>query len=271
VNKLIENLEFEKEKYNIENVFIVLNGDIVSGRMIYRNQYIESHLQKNESIIMFGSYLIHKTIDKITKKLDKPPQVFIIAGNHEIGRRPQPQNFSVAISRRLNTYGHYTKYKGMRNILNIAKDLGVPEYNLCSFHGWGGSDYTSASYSMIRDMTAFQTQKAMYENIIIHRFLVSHTHWLEVGRSALGVEFDVLGGFQLWKQKNAIRPSGLIYYVYTEDGIKANCIKGIRKQIEEIKSKRLNTNNMIFVAQTMQDAFDFECDKGLIRKDESEN
>ena len=66
IDDLIANIEELKEKNEIKNIIIILNGDIVSVTFVYRNQYLESQVQKNETILLGGAYLIHKTLKRLS-------------------------------------------------------------------------------------------------------------------------------------------------------------------------------------------------------------
>jgi len=108
---------------------------------------------------------------------------------------------------------------------------------------------------------------ATYQRIIIDRFLVGHTHWLEIDRNVLGITVDVTGGFQLWEKTVSIRESGLVYYTIDEDGnFTVNKVSGLRKQIEEGKSQQLNTNNLRYVADLIDEGIQFEIDIGLLKE-----
>ena len=277
LDKMISELKLIKEGYDFKNIFIILNGDMVSGTMIYRNQYLESQVQKNESIIMFGAYLLHLVIEKIESELEQHVKVFIVAGNHETGRSPLPHNFSIGLSRRLSTYNHNVRYTSYYLILNMANELfkfqeenyeiKLKDYNILAFHGWGGADYSSASPSMIREMTRIHSQFSTNKGIIIQRFLVGHTHWIETGRTVLGIKFDVCGGFMRWSKKVSSRESGMLYYIYDEtEDFQVKAISGLKQQLAEEEDQGLHIANLKYVAETMEDAIDFEIDLGLLQE-----
>lgn len=279
VNKLIEKIEKLKNKYKINEIFLILNGDIVSGTFVYRNQYLESQVQKNESIVLAGAYLIHKIIKKIEEISKIPVKIFVTIGTHEGWYKPHPENFALGISRRLCSYGHNCRYTSNYLILNIAHGLGTGNrdmycshlieqgYNVCAFHSWGGADYSSASPSVIRELTRAHSQLATYRNIIIQRFLLSHTHWLEIDRSVLGIRFDVSGGFQKWDKTVSNRESGLLYYVIDEEGnFKVRKISGLEKQLEEEKGQNLHGKNMRYVTDLINDGIKYEISIGLLKE-----
>jgi len=269
INKLIDKLKEIKERYEINKTFLIMNGDVVSGSFVYRNQYLENQIQKNESIILAGAYLVHETIKKIEEAIKIPLKIFMTIGNHEGSYTPHSENFAVGISRRLCSYGHDSRYVSNSLILNIAHGFDISDYNICAFHSWGGADYSSASPSVVREMTRAHSQLATYKKIIIQRFLLGHTHWLEIDRSALGIRWDVTGGFQKWEKTISNRESGMLYYVIDEKGeFEVHKVSGLKKQIEEESGQNLHTKNLRYVADLIDAGIRYEIDIGLLKEPE---
>ena len=263
---VIKKIEMIKEEHDLNDVFIILNGDVVSGTFVYRNQYLESQIQKNETILLGGAYLVYTIIKKIEQITEIPTKVFITIGNHEGWFKPHPENFSVGIARRLSSYGINCRYVSSYLILNIAHGL-EKEYNVCALHSWGGADYSAVSPSVIRELTRAHSQLATYKRIIIDRFLVGHTHWLEIDRNVLGITVDVTGGFQLWEKTVSIRESGLVYYTFDEDGnFSVNKVSGLKKQLEESRNQGLNTKNMRYVSDLIDEGINYELEIGLLKE-----
>ena len=266
IDKMISEIKMLKQRYDVKNAFLIINGDMVSGTLIYRNQFLENQLNKNEDIVIFGSYMMFKTIKKLSEALGLPVKSFIVAGNHEGSRRVLAHNFSLAISRRLNSYGAIVRYSSNYLILDIAHELSKDEYNVMAFHGWGNADYSSASPSVVRELTRVHSQLATEKNIIIQRFTVGHTHWLEPNRSVLGIRFDTTGGFQKWEQKVSWRESGMLYYVYRDDGeFDVRGVSGQKKQLEEMDDQGLHVSNIRYVSDVMEEAIEYEVDIGLLQ------
>jgi len=267
IDKLIDELDDVNNEYDINEVYLILNGDVVSGSFVYRNQYLENQIQKNESVILTGAFLLHEIIEEIEEMIEKSVKVFMTIGNHEGSYTPHPENFVVGISRRLCSYGHDSRYASGYLILNIAHNLGIGNYNVCAFHSWGGADYSSASPSVIREMTRAHSQLAIYKGIIIQRFLLGHTHWLEVDRSVLGIRFDVTGGFQKWDKTISNRESGLLYYMIDEEGeFEVNKISGLKKQLEEERGQDLHTKNSRYIADLIDSGMKYEIKIGLLKE-----
>lgn len=266
IDKLIGELEEIKDKHEINELFLILNGDVVSGTFVYRNQYLESQVQKNETILLGGAYLVYTIVNKIEEAMGMQIKIFMTIGTHEGWYKSHPENFTVGISRRLISYGLDSRYVSEYLILNIAHGLGIDNYNVCAFHSWGSADYSAASPSVIRELTRAHSQLSTHRGIIINRFLLGHTHWLEVDRNVLGVCFDVTGGFQKWKTVS-IRECGLLYYIIDEEGnFEVNKVSGLKKQLEEEKSQNLNTKNSRYVANLIDEGIKHEIDIGLLKE-----
>lgn len=266
IDKLIDDLKILKDNTEINKVFLILNGDIVSGTFVYRNQYLENQVQKDEDIILAGAYLIHEIVEEFEEILEKQVKIFIVRGNHEGWYRPHPENFSVGISRRLMSYGHDSRYVSNYLILNIAQGFDIDEYNIAAFHSWGNADYSSASPSVVREMTRAHSQNAD-RGKIIQRFLISHTHWMEINRSSLGVRFDVTGGFQRWNKTISFRETGLVYYLIDDEGnFEVNGVSGLKKQFEEERNQRLHIQNLQYVADLMGSAINYEIEIALLKE-----
>lgn len=268
IEKLIKRIEKIKRDHDLQNVFIIFNGDIVSGTFVYRNQYLENQVQKDASIITGGAYLLHLVVEQIEKAVGCHVYVFMNRGNHEGWHSPHKENFTEQISSRLNQYGHDCRYSGNKMILNIAYGLDKMEedYIICAFHSWGGADYSSASPSVIRELTRAHSQYAINKGFIIQRFMLGHTHWLEVDREVLGIKFDVLGGFQRWDKTISTRPSGIVYYILDEDGeFIVRKIEDRKTQWKEKDEQNLNRKNLAYVSQLINDSVEFEIKLGILK------
>lgn len=270
IDKLVNEISMLNSRYEWKNIFLITNGDVISGKFVYRNQHIQSHLQKDHDMIMYGSYILHLTVEKLERVLEKSIKIYIVIGNHE-GKANQAHNFSVSIAHRLKAYGHNTLYASRYLIKNIADGFNVPDFNICAYHSFGNADYSSQSPSAIREFTRWHSQLAMYKRVIIQRFLVSHTHLLEYGRDVLGIIFDSLGGFMLWEKRMSFRKSGLIYYIFDEnEEFSVRGVSGVHKQIKEMENKYLNIDNMKYVSDKMREAIQFEIELGLLQSDDYE-
>lgn len=267
VGKMCKEIDMLNQRYNFNNVFICWVGDIVSGSHIYRNQFLESHMQKNEDIITFGAYMLHNIIRRLEDVLNIPTKNFIVVGTHEGLRKPLPHNYALGVARRLAQYGTEVKYGSKYYIVNIASGISKEPYNTLIYHGFGHSDYSSASPTLIRDLTGFHSQLATRKGIIVNRFLIGHSHHLEPNRTVIGIRFDCLGGFQKWPLKLSQHESGMLYYIYTEeDGCEVKALSGLKKQMEEEQDQGLHITNMRYVADMLLEAYDFELEKGILKK-----
>lgn len=266
VDRLIGEIELQKIRYDINKIFLIIVGDMVSGTGVYRNQYLQNTIDKNEAIISLGAYFIHLVIEKLEQKFGIEIETYIVLGNHEGSKKPMASNFPLAIQKRLSAYYHFARYVSIHVILNIARDLCDKEFNLCAYHGYGGADYNATSPSLVRELTRFHSQCATEKGIIINRFVHGHVHWLQIGHSVLGIVIDSLGGFQGWEQKMSWRESGLILYVINEDyELDVRGISGLKMQLEEKDNQRLHWDNMRYVASLIEDSISYELDIGILQ------
>jgi hypothetical protein len=265
IDRICNDLKFLKRRYDWNTVKICCVGDMVSGTHVYRNQYLESHLNKNEDILTFAGYMLYKVIKRIEDATGMNVLCYVVTGTHEGLMRAFPHNFGLGLSRRLSAYGKRTRYASKYFVLDLAKGFSKPEYNVLFFHGFGGADYSSASPSLIRELTTTHSQFAVQFNKIIQRFCIGHSHWLEINRAVLGIRFDCLGGYMRWDKKISNRESGMLYYIYTEDGLFD--VKGISsqaKQLEESSKQGLHALNMRYVADILLEAYQHELDLGIL-------
>lgn len=271
IEKLCDEIETLENRYEWNKVFLCVVGDVVSGTQIYRNQYLESHVQKNEDVISFGSYLLHRTIKMIEETVGNTIQIFIVVGTHEGLMRAIPHNFAIGIARRLSAYNYSVRYASKYFILNLASGFDLEKYQILFYHGYGGADYSSASPSLIRELTTVHSQLSTQRGLIIQRFCVGHSHWLEIGRAVLGIRYDCLGGFMRWDKKISNRESGVLYYTYTEDGeFDVKGVSGLKFQIEESAQQGLHSLNMRYVAEQLHDAYEFEIECGILHPEQED-
>lgn len=266
MDKLCEEIEMLKNRYDFNKVILATVGDIVSGTQVYRNQYLESHLHKNEDIITFAAYMYHMVADIIADATGFDVEIHVVTGTHEGLMRAFPHNFGLGVSRRLASYGYNCRYHSKSYTLNFAKGFKLPPFHVLFYHGYGHADYSSASPSLVREMTTVQSQFSTQRNKIIRRFVIGHSHWLEIGRSVLGIRFDCLGGFMRWDKKVSNRDSGFAYYTFTEEGeFDVKGILGLKQQIIEEQNQGLHGKNMLYVAQTLNNAYEYELDLGILK------
>jgi len=131
IENLKEVLKFIKGKYKIKNIYFVLNGDIVSGRNVYKYQELNNLLQRGHWQVFMAEYVVKKTIKEIEKTIGKEiDRIYLVRGTHE----NLANNFILYLKR---MFGDKTWYLSHGGVVNIAGSLG--EYNVFFTHGYGNS------------------------------------------------------------------------------------------------------------------------------------
>ncbi len=197
-----------KKLFKIRALRVVLNGDIVSGREVYRLQYLANLLPKGHWQVFLAEIMLKDLFEDIGRIVDID-SVYLIKGTHE----SQAENYLLYLKRTLKGNGYHAVYSGKSLVLNIADPVGT--YNVLFTHGRGRSDYYPVSLAMIRDLWKALNQHKLMK-IPIERCCMGHTHWLTVNLELEGLTLDVTGAFQRWKHSESQRPCGMILYLCTE-------------------------------------------------------
>lgn len=192
--------------YKIKRLYMVLNGDIVSGRDVFRSQELRNLIQRGHWQVFLGEIILKDTIKKF-KEIKDIDEIVFVRGTHET----LASNFILFIKR---TMIEKTKYLSHGGVFNIAGDIGV--YNILFTHGYGYSDVFPFSTGMMRDV--FKTVNDYKNNgIQIDRICTGHTHWLSSGLVVEDFYWDVTGGFQKWEYTLSQRPAGAIIYLFNNN------------------------------------------------------
>jgi len=240
INTLVNTLKVLKSKFNILRVNLVLNGDIVSGRGVYRYQEFRNILHRGHWQVFVAEMVINDTIDKINK-IVKVNNIYLTKGTHEA----LAENYILYLKKILSG----ARYLGHYGVLDIAEP--ISHYNILFTHGVGKSDYYPVSYEMIRDIWKSVSQQKL-SGLIIERFCVGHSHWLAVNIPVLGTTLDVSGGFQKWEFTINQRPAGMVLYLYTGDQCIAMPIRPNPKvENDERNDPMLEYKNIRYYSDTL--------------------
>ena len=192
----------------------VLNGDVIPGTGIYRNQQLENVLPRTDQQVGAGAYRFLEFDRMIAENFDGPREWIVIEGNHDRSHgEPIIMKFVMAIRQ----FDVPARFAGTECVVNVA-DEGT--YNILFEHGYGNSSFGPTSNKQIMET---------YRKIIgyyargwdgekrIRRVAGGHTHWLNVGTErAEGLEFDTTGGLHRNDRANIgknTRPAGWIVYI----------------------------------------------------------
>ena len=70
-----------KKLYNIKEINLVLNGDIVTGRDVYRNQYLRNIIQRGHWQVFLAEVVLRDTIKRLN--FGKLTSAYLVKGTHD--------------------------------------------------------------------------------------------------------------------------------------------------------------------------------------------
>lgn len=202
------------ERFKPQRFIGVLNGDIIPGTGIYRNQQLENVLPRADQQVAAGAYRFLEFDRLIANNFDGPREWIVIEGNHDRSHgEPIIMKFVMAIRQ----FDVPARFAGTECVVNVA-DGGF--YNILFEHGYGNSAFGPTSNKMIletyRKVIGYYG-RGYYGEKRIHRVAAGHTHYLCVAMErAEGLEFDTTGGLHRNDRANIgknTRPVGWIAYV----------------------------------------------------------
>lgn len=206
VSTLKDILHLLRNKFDIKQFNIVLNGDIVSGREVYDMQFLHNILGKGHWQVFFAE-IIMKSLFKDLDEIVPIKNVYLTKGNHEV----IAENYVLYLKRTLTTDDYDVQYRSKGLILNVADPIG--DYNIFFTHGRGYGEYSPVSPTEVRDLLRMMVT-TKYN---IERCNLGHTHWLGTNiEFDGGLIVDVNGGFQRWEKSHSQRPCGMIMYLYSQ-------------------------------------------------------
>ena len=194
-----------KTKYNVKEFNLVLNGDIVTGRDVYKGQFLRNIVQRGHWQVFLAEIILKDTIEKLGEKVNF---TYMSKGTHD----GYDFNETLIMKKILpfETFGK-TMYLSNGGIVNIAGNLGV--YNVLFTHGYGFNAANPVPTKLLTDVTnAVNNYKT--RGIQVDRACSGHTHWLSSGLIIDELYWDTCGGFQKWEQSLSQRPCGMIIYIY---------------------------------------------------------
>jgi len=196
-------------------IIVSINGDVVQGRGIYRNQHLDNVVAKAMDQIKAASFRVYEFHKRLTDNFPETSlEYYVTQGNHDYSKGDSTAVPFVWACRQL---GLVMTYCGFRHILNIADS---DSYNVLVKHGYGNSSYSPSAPKLIhetlKEVLTFQNRGYIGDEKI-HRVWHGHTHWRNVGTEYTeGLVFDVTGGLHRNDRANLglnNRPCGWIGYV----------------------------------------------------------
>jgi len=238
IKNALEIIKSIKKNYKVRSFKLVLNGDMVSGREVYKLQELRNILQRGHWQVFMCEYVIKKTIEDLEKILNKKiNKVYLVRGTHE----GLASNFILYLKRMLGNKAYYLSHGG---IVNIADPIG--EYNVFFTHGRSYSEYCPVPPRLIRDcLELINTYKS--NGIYIERVCSSHTHWLCSSIIYGDIYWDVTGGFQKWEYTVSQRPCGAILYFFANNELSVIPVRPDSKIEKEERSEvGLEYKNLVY-------------------------
>lgn len=217
----IQALEEVIAPFRPDQIVFIENGDMATGKGIFRNQSDQLLFQQPENQALWAAWElahIHRQAATIA-----PAEHRLIWGNHDDAGL-------VDLARRLGEYltlmGVPSQYYPQEYVGNFGM-LKRPGAWFHAAHGFGHSDYYAQTYSAIRDMWRLQSEIMQTKDIRVSRFMRAHTHFMQAGLwIALNTWCDTAGGWQAqrrWNISKAVRNTGVI--VYLDDGQRTEIIE----------------------------------------------
>jgi hypothetical protein len=193
----------------------IVNGDVIQGRGIFRNQHLDNLLAKTEDQIKAAVYRFWELDQRIAEKFPKMDREWCLTqGNHDYSKG---ESTCLPFTWGCKQFGVPMSFVGYEHIINLA-DEGT--HNALALHGYGNSAFSSSSNKLIFETLkriVGYTNKGYAGEKAIRRVIHSHTHWLNVNvQHAEGLSIDVTGGLHRNDRANLglnNRPCGWIGYV----------------------------------------------------------
>lgn len=193
----------------------LVNGDVVQGRGIYRNQMLDNVLPKAQQQIGAAVFRFWEFDQRIASAFpDLPREWSMVAGNHDMAEGEPTMMPFVWGCRQFEVPA---KFVGLRVLLDLGD---VPHYIILAQHGYGNSTFNSSPNKLIHEtlktVVSFQ-QRGWVNEKRIRRVAHGHTHWFRPGMEyAEDLPFDVTGGLHR-NDRVALgmnsRPTGWIVYI----------------------------------------------------------
>ena len=280
VNNLINKLKDLATREEIGKITVILNGDIVAGRGIFRGQEAQNIFNKGNIQVLYAAALILE-LDRALRDI-APITYYVIKGNHD---HHTGDNYAWELADKLRAFLLDAYYAGHQLILNLG-DKQREHWALIE-HGYGGSDYYPISYDFLRNtwkklnwINREQREKGRKE---IERVVAGHTHWLVTNiRQDPYWSIDVSGGFQRNNRvelgKNQ-RPAGFILYVFNpkrtgltvydwKEGLRLYEITPDENiMLRELADPALEMKNRANAPHKLMELYNYLLNKGLIRRE----
>ena len=227
--------------YDVKNLSIVLNGDIVAGQNVFHEQELRNLLARGHWQVFVAEYIVRSTIQRLSKVIPVS-SIYYVKGNHE----GLANNFVLYLKRSIGSKGKYLSHGGLVNIADP-----IVTYLVYFTHGYGRSSYSPVSPRLLRDCMEL-LEKYRARNVFVDRICVGHSHWLTTNLYLGGKLWDVTGGFQKWELSVSNRPCGLILYMFNSNDVSAIPIRpDPRVESSELSDPGLEYKNLEYYGRIL--------------------
>lgn len=237
---LREILRVLNKRFKISHINVVLNGDLVCGKDVFRNQQFRTLVTRGHWQVALAEMILRDMFEEIEEVLPIK-DIYFLKGTHA----QQGENYPMYLKRAFPN----AVYAGHHLILNIGEDLG--KYNILITHGYGSSEYYPISYGLVRDMWKAISQYKK-EGVPIERVCIGHYHWLNVEQNFESFILDCTGGFQRWEYTVSQRPTGALLYFFFDGEVSAIPIRPNQDIVDkEVSDPGLEYKNMNYYAKKL--------------------
>jgi len=240
LNETIAKAIQQIREFKPDKTVVILNGDAVAGRGIFRFQSVQN-------VVQLGAWQAAWTAWEISRwhKELAADEWVVLLGNHDNSNK---ENLAQQLAIFLKLLGVPTRYAQREEVGNFTCDdeNGIWYH---AEHGSGYSSYYANSYSEIRACWRKFVEVAQVEKVVISRFLRAHTHWLNIGQT-IGLEtaIDTTGGWHRQERLSLasdIRQTGVLLYLADGADMEVRAVPAdLSTLVEETKSPSLMFRNM---------------------------
>lgn len=237
---------------------VVLNGDAVAGRGIFRNQGMQNALQ-------FGSEQAWWCAWEIARwQRDMHADWVVIKGNHDSADK---ENMAQILAMSLRLLGVQARYYARNYLGNFSAD-DLPKFVFDAEHGFGASSYYANSYELIRSCWRAYIERSKVDSVQVNRFLRGHTHWLNVGQTVgLDTAIDTTGGWHRQEREKLsadMRQTGVIVYLHDGKNLEIKPVQAdVKILTRETRDPGLHYETMSEAAKALQAVTKWAVSAGL--------
>ncbi len=195
---------------NVMKCNIVLNGDIVSGKDVYKLQALDNLVTRGHWQVLLAETMLRDLLSRVEDLGIHISDIYAVRGGHDEVSENYLMYLKEILKQRYNTH-----YNSKMLVLDVGTPIG--NYNVLFTHGRSMSETSPVPPVVVRDVYKLaQSYKLM--GIPVERVCTGHTHNLVTDYRLEGMTFDVLGGFQRWHLSLSQRKAGFFAYLYTVEG-----------------------------------------------------